>query len=214
MAKQTKPSASPPGPESAIEQWDIDGAFCRILQRVGNPKRARSLLHEGFRTEELQLWLRRKGDPWIAMPNQGAFYELNLVIEAREQPDGWHANMAMRGAIDAFSEYEWAVRSDEVETLLHRKSLPPAPMKSGAPGRPTSMHYVLAEAKRRLDNKIVMARPRELGAFAGSLATWWEQERLKYNPPPPELGAGRIENAVRSIWNAALCNPTKMPTKL
>jgi hypothetical protein len=79
------------------------------------------------------------------------------------------------------------------------------PFRTGAAGRPTASHLVVAEAKRRIEEGEVKPLKGGLNDFAISLFNWWEKERFKYQPPAPALKAGSLKNAgVRKLWKDAL----------
>lgn len=71
--------------------------------------------------------------------------------------------------------------------------------KSGGPGRDTSKHLILPEAKRRI---AAGEYPKTLAGFSRELAEWLETNE----PLAAPMTAGTIENAVRELWN-------KKPTK-
>jgi hypothetical protein len=84
------------------------------------------------------------------------------------------------------------------------------PTKTGAPGRPTSMHFVIDEAKRRIASGEAL---RELAKESRYLAAWWNDgERSKYDGPPPSLASGTIENHVRVLRrrDQGSVRPTKL----
>jgi hypothetical protein len=82
------------------------------------------------------------------------------------------------------------------------------PFRTGAAGRPTASHLVVAEAKRRIEEGEVKPREGGLNDFANLLCKWWDTERLKYQPPgAPPLKPGSIKNAVRQLWNDARAVP-------
>jgi hypothetical protein len=80
----------------------------------------------------------------------------------------------------------------------------PDPFRTGAAGRPSAAHFVLAEAERRIAEKEVTPTLGGLNAFSEDLKNWWDVERLTFNPPGPPMEAGSIKNVVRELWNAAL----------
>jgi hypothetical protein len=92
------------------------------------------------------------------------------------------------------------------------KSVTPTvdPIKTGAPGRPTPMHIVIAEAKRRIESGEAL---RELAKESRYLAAWWNDgERSKYDGPPSSLASGTIENHVRVLRrrDQGSVRPTKL----
>jgi hypothetical protein len=100
------------------------------------------------------------------------------------------------------------------DTVISAALMPPVepavpdPFRTGAPGRPTAKHLILAEAKQRITNDRSTSLPQGLREFAESLAKWWEEERQKYPElSPPATKADSIENIVRDIWNE---RPTKL----
>ncbi len=64
------------------------------------------------------------------------------------------------------------------------------PTKTGAPGRPSSMHLVVTEHKDRMERRVANA---SLLAEAAYLAGWLETE----HPDAPRAGAKAIENHIR-----------------
>jgi hypothetical protein len=85
------------------------------------------------------------------------------------------------------------------------KSATPAvdPFKTGAPGRPTVAHLVIAEAKRRIESGEAVLRKDGFTKFAEDLVAWNEEER-KREPRRPAMKTGSIKNSTRKLWNRAL----------
>jgi hypothetical protein len=71
--------------------------------------------------------------------------------------------------------------------------------ETGAPGRPTSKHLVVAEAARRI---AAGGYPKTLAEFSRQLAEWLQTTEELAAPMTPRT----IENAVRDLWNE---RPTK-----
>ena len=67
--------------------------------------------------------------------------------------------------------------------------------ETGDPGRPTSRHLYLPEAKRRLDAE---DHPETIRAFSEQLAEWLEIAE----PQAAPAKAGTIRNRVRPLWRA------------
>jgi hypothetical protein len=78
------------------------------------------------------------------------------------------------------------------------------PFRTGAAGRPTAAHLILAEAERRITEKEVTPTLGGLTAFSEDLEKWWAEKRLTFDPHGPPMEAGSIKNVVRELWNAAL----------
>ena len=79
------------------------------------------------------------------------------------------------------------------------------PIHTGAPGRPTPMHLVEAEGRRRIEAGEVAVRPKGRWKFSENLAIWWDRERPRYGNPPP-LTAKTVYNSkdLRELWNSKL----------
>jgi hypothetical protein len=71
---------------------------------------------------------------------------------------------------------------------------------TGAPGRPTSRHFVEPEAERILDNG---HRPKNLTVFSNELAKWL---RTTY-PKAVPMTSKAIQNAIRKMYNKRLKPP-------
>ena len=81
------------------------------------------------------------------------------------------------------------------------------PIRTGGPGRPTPMHLVEVEGRRRIEDGEVAVRPKGRWKFSEDLETWWGRERLRYGSPlPPPLTAKTIFNnkILRELWNSKL----------
>jgi hypothetical protein len=94
----------------------------------------------------------------------------------------------------------------ELRNEISSKSATPTVdlFKTGAPGRPTPMHIVIDEAKRRIESGEVAPKRNECAKFSGVLAAWWEIRRHEYDPTPPSLKPRSIKNSIRELWNHAL----------
>jgi hypothetical protein len=76
--------------------------------------------------------------------------------------------------------------------------------RTGAPGRPTSMHHIVAEFERRRAAKVPLADT--LKAEAAALADWFA--RNHEDSPVPKVGT--VENNIRGPFNKARAShPTK-----
>jgi len=84
---------------------------------------------------------------------------------------------------------------------------PHEPARTGAPGRPSSMHLVVAEFERRCGNSEVIWS--SVKAEAEYLAAWFK----KNHPGSPRLTARTIENKIRPEYRLAKLN-ADCPTKL
>jgi hypothetical protein len=77
------------------------------------------------------------------------------------------------------------------------------PFRTGAPGRPTGAHLVLAEFERRLWDGKITPRPKGCSECARQLAEWYEVERQRYTPHGPPLSAKRVESIIRGAYRQA-----------
>jgi hypothetical protein len=82
--------------------------------------------------------------------------------------------------------------------------------RTGAPGRPSSMHFVVFEFRRRLEQNEVIWN--SIRAEAQHLAAWFKDFMRSYPRPLPSLGAGTIENEIRTEYNKAKTEKSA-PTK-
>lgn len=78
---------------------------------------------------------------------------------------------------------------------LQKIASPPELQRSGAPGRPTSMHLVEAEMVRR---SACGALESSMALEAGALASWLERT----HPAMPALGKKRIQNALGAKYRS------------
>jgi hypothetical protein len=90
------------------------------------------------------------------------------------------------------------------------KPPPVEPFRTGAPGRPTAMHHIETEAKRRVKDGEVTPKTGELTKFAKELAIWWEAKRKEFDPTGPTVASRTIENRIRHYWRN-LSKPRKAP---
>ena len=67
--------------------------------------------------------------------------------------------------------------------------------RTGVPGRPSSIHLLLPEARRRLDAGQV---PKSITVFSRELADWFKINYPRKMPLKPRS----IENALRELWHA------------
>lgn len=88
------------------------------------------------------------------------------------------------------------------------------PIKTGAPGRPTAMHIIIAEAERRIANSEVTPKLGDLAQFSRDLETWWKEKRHEYGSGLPVPTARTIEQKVRPLWHRALSSAQNRRTKL
>jgi hypothetical protein len=79
------------------------------------------------------------------------------------------------------------------------------PFRTGAPGRPTAIDFIVAEAERRISSREVIPRSRTLARFARELFDWYEQERRKF-PTSPAATSHTIENFIRDLWRSSLAD--------
>jgi len=87
---------------------------------------------------------------------------------------------------------------------------PPAPaeiLSTGAPGRPSSMHLIRAEHRRRLD---AGEAHESLAAEARYLAAWLAQQ----HPTAPRATAKTVENAIREAHRRRATRPPKYPPEI
>jgi hypothetical protein len=86
---------------------------------------------------------------------------------------------------------------EQFESLLREMGLEleqPDDVRTGLPGRPPSVHFLIPEAERRLNAE---EHPESIGAFSRELATWFgENYRGKAAVQPRS-----IENAIRERWH-------------
>jgi hypothetical protein len=83
-------------------------------------------------------------------------------------------------------------------------SQPIEPFHSGAPGRPTAIHIVITEGRRRIEEGEEIPTLHGLSKFAAELSAWFDQKRMEYDPPGPSVAAKTIGNSLRSFWNSKL----------
>jgi hypothetical protein len=93
---------------------------------------------------------------------------------------------------------------------MRAEPLPASPpaliVSTGAPGRPTSMHIVRSEHRRRLDKG---EAHESLAAEAGHLATWLAQQ----HPTAPQPTPKAIENAIREAHRRRATRPPEIPPR-
>ena len=91
----------------------------------------------------------------------------------------------------------------------HTPSVEPDPYRTGAAGRPTCMHLILAEFDRRAEANDIEAG-QKVSAEARSLREW----AMANHPTAPIPSADTIENTIRKPFRRHRSdNPTKTPTK-
>jgi hypothetical protein len=102
------------------------------------------------------------------------------------------------------TEYKLVCKLRNNRNDIASKSAMPTvdPFKTGAPGRSTVAHLVIAEAKRRIESGEV-PRTDSLEKFSQVLADWNEEER-KREPTRPSMKSGTIANRIRSLWRTKL----------
>ncbi len=105
----------------------------------------------------------------------------------------------------------WMDRYDEENSprvqfgTQNTPSVEPDPYRTGAPGRPSIMHLILAEFYRRANGNDTEVKP-TLAAEARSLRDWAAEE----HPKAPKPSAGTIENKIREAYHQYHSeNPTK-----
>jgi hypothetical protein len=81
----------------------------------------------------------------------------------------------------------------------------PDPFRTGVAGRPTAADLIKVEAERRIREHEVEPKRGGLTKFSQELATWWKEERYKYDKPGPSMSTSGIRNCgVRGLWNRSL----------
>jgi hypothetical protein len=140
MAKP-KPQVNPPQSSSEndpaanpIDQLTVDQAFQRLLEHFGKPNLACDHLDQAVRAGEVILWGREAGASWFR--TRPVYFKQQLLIEADERPDGWHASIEVQAGkigIKDFELYEWAFASSEIDALCmaDRTDKSPAGAKRG-----------------------------------------------------------------------------------
>ncbi len=94
----------------------------------------------------------------------------------------------------------WMDRYDE-----EKPSVEPDPYRTGAPGRPSIMHLILDEFRRRANGNDTEVKP-TLAAEARSLRDWAAEK----HPNAPKTSAHTIENQIREAYHQYHSeNPTK-----
>ncbi len=94
----------------------------------------------------------------------------------------------------------WMDRYDE-----EKPSVEPDPYRTGAPGRPSIMHLILDEFRRRANGNDTELKP-TLAAEARSLRDWAAEK----HPKAPKTSARTIENKIREAYHQYHSeNPTK-----
>jgi len=85
-------------------------------------------------------------------------------------------------------------------------AVPAGSHRSGGAGRPTSMHLVEAEMKRRHDNGLTLAT---LKAEGEALAAWLRED----HPTEPRLTAKAIKNSLRDLYRNLRADHLKLGPK-
>jgi hypothetical protein len=78
------------------------------------------------------------------------------------------------------------------------------PFRSGGPGRPTAVEFVVTEGKRRIEAGEAVPTQGSLTEFAEELHLWWETERKKYDPIAPAVSAKTLRNRLAEFWRSKI----------
>jgi hypothetical protein len=113
LLKRKRQSVRPQSPPP--ERWTIDQAYQRLLEHFKKPHLARHELGEAVRAGKVQLWGCQSDKLWFAVKPD--FFEGHLQVATHEKPEGWHATLEMRAAVQDFDKTEWAVSAKEIHAL-------------------------------------------------------------------------------------------------
>jgi hypothetical protein len=202
---------------------DLDDVLRYLTEELGYEKYA-ALCEMQERIWDGQLRLTRQrhvlgkpynptdGKPYNREPVDPAFFRNKLILDFDHRHNRVEVVERVVGLPWDF-RYRIAEQCD-ARAICWRRRPPASPdpedsaspdlFRTGAAGRPTAAHLVLAEAERRIANKEVTPTPGGLTVFSEELADWWDKKRKSFEPHGPEMKAGRVANVVRETWNKAL----------
>jgi hypothetical protein len=194
--RRTGPGAEPPQPQPS--QSDREAEIRRQLARCRKEPTLGDLTDLEHRLEQLPA------DNAVRKELADCIYSVFGEWLRPQPPAGPAIYLAASDLTQALRPIDSArsdvAKSDPVQPAPEKLD----PFRSGTPGRPTGMHLIEADGRRRIEAGEVKPTPRGLATYAGTLAEWWDIERVKFKPHGPKVGSKAIANRLRVFWKSKL----------